>query len=119
MADWGQDGARIKRLRETADFRIYTPGSNAGIQVSILKSFAAPPPAVREDSELLAERVNTTVTSLLGLLGIEADPIKSREHILISNILERRLGRGKRFGHRRLDSTDSVAAHDEDWRTRR
>lgn len=87
LAEWGQDGARIKRLREAADFRIYTPGSNAGVPVSILKSFAAPPPAVREDSELLAERVNTTVTSLLGLLGIDADPIKSREHILISNIL--------------------------------
>lgn len=95
MADWGQDGVRIKRLRETADFRIYTPGSNAGIQVSILKSFAAPPPALREDSELLAERVNTTVTSLLSLLGIEADPIKSREHILISNILNGAWATGK------------------------
>ncbi|MCM3873738.1 MAG: hypothetical protein ND895_23875, partial [Pyrinomonadaceae bacterium] len=56
-------------------------------QVSILKSFAAPPPSIREDNELMCERVNTTVTSLLGLLGIDADPIKSREHILISNIL--------------------------------
>ena len=95
LAEWGQDGPRIKRLRDAADFRIYTPGSNAGIQVSILKSFAAPPPAVREDSELLAERVNTTVTSLLGLLGIEADPIKSREHILISNILNGAWAAGK------------------------
>ena len=87
LADWGQDGARIKRLRDAADFRIYTPGSNAGIPVSILKSFAAPPEAIREDTELMTERVNTTVTSLLGLLEIEADPIKSREHILISMIL--------------------------------
>ena len=87
LADWGQDGARIKRLKDAADFRIYTPGSNAGIPVSILKSFSAPPPIIREDEELLGERINTTVTSLLGLLGIDADPIKSREHILISNIL--------------------------------
>jgi hypothetical protein len=87
LADWGQDGGRIKRLRDAAEFRIYTPGSNSGIPVSVLKSFAAPPAAVREDSELMAERVNTTVTSLLGLLEIEADPIKSREHILISMIL--------------------------------
>src|SRR5678815_4413125 len=87
LAEWGQDGARIKRLRDAADFRIYTPGSNSGIPVSILKSFAAPPEAIREDGELMAERVNTTVTSLLGLLEIEADPIKSREHILISTIL--------------------------------
>jgi hypothetical protein len=87
LAEWGQDGARIKRLKEAADFRIYTPGSNAGLPVSILKSFAAPPAAMREDPELMRDRVSTTATSLLGLLGIEADPIKSREHILISNIL--------------------------------
>ena len=87
LASWGQDSDRIKRLRDAADFRIYTPGSNAGVPVSILKSFVAPPPAIRDDNELLSERINTTATSLLGLLGIEADPIRSREHILISNIL--------------------------------
>ncbi|PYS70694.1 MAG: ATP-binding protein [Acidobacteria bacterium] len=87
LSDWGQEGDRIKRLRDAADFRIFTPGSNAGIPVSILKSFDAPPPIIREDNELLGERINTTTTSLLGLLGIEADPIRSREHILISNIL--------------------------------
>ena len=87
LAEWGQDGARIKRLKEAADFRIYTPGSNAGLPVSILKSFAAPPAAMREDAELMRDRVSTTATSLLGLLGIQADPIQSREHILISNIL--------------------------------
>ncbi len=95
LADWGQDGARIKRLREAADFRIYTPGSNAGIPVSILKSFAAPPEAIREDSELMSERVNTTTTSLLGLLGIAADPLKSREHILISTILSKEWAEGR------------------------
>jgi hypothetical protein len=89
LAQWGQDGERIARLRAAADFRIYTPGSNAGIPVSILKSFAAPPDAILEDNELLTERVNTTVTSLLGLLGIAADPLKSREHILVANILTR------------------------------
>jgi hypothetical protein len=86
LAKWGQDGKRIQRLRESADFAIYTPGSNAGLPISILKSFAAPPPEIREDSELLQERITTTVTSLLGLLGIEADPIRSREHILLSTI---------------------------------
>ncbi|HYV28135.1 MAG TPA: ATP-binding protein, partial [Candidatus Eisenbacteria bacterium] len=95
LAGWGQDGARIKRLRDAADFRIYTPGSNAGIPVSILKSFAAPPAAIRDDTELMTERVNTTVTSLLGLLGIDADPIKSREHILISTILNNAWNEGK------------------------
>src|SRR5512136_1772112 len=87
LAKWGQDGKRIQRLRESADFTIYTPGSNAGLPISILKSFAAPPTEIREDTELLQQRITTTATSLLGLLGIEADPIRSREHILISAIL--------------------------------
>jgi len=88
LAAWGEDGARIQRLRDAADFAIYTPGSNAGIPLSILKSFAAPPSAIREDEELLRERIGTTATSLLGLLGIDADPIKNREHILIATILD-------------------------------
>ncbi len=87
LAQWGQDGARIQRLRDAADMVIYTPGSQAGIPVSILKSFAVPEAAILEDAELLRERVSTTATSLLGLLGLDADPIKSREHILLSTLI--------------------------------
>jgi hypothetical protein len=86
LADWGQDPARIQRLKDAADFTIYTPGSNAGLPVSILKSFAAPGPAVRADEEALGDRINTAVTSILGLVGISADPIQSREHILLSTL---------------------------------
>ncbi len=88
LAGWGQSGERISRLRQAADFVIYTPGSSAGIPVSILKSFAAPPSAIVDDSELFGDRISSTATSLLGLMGIEADPIRSREHILISTILD-------------------------------
>ena len=88
LGGWQQDGARIQRLRDAVEVAIYTPGSNAGLPVSILKSFAAPAADVRNDAELLRERISTTVTSLLGLLGIEADPIQSREHILLSTILD-------------------------------
>ncbi|MEP6888130.1 MAG: ATP-binding protein [Nitrospirales bacterium] len=87
LASWGQDGERIRRLKDSADFAIYTPGSHAGLPVSILKSFGAPTQDILEDAELLQERVGTTATSLLGLLGLEADPLKSREHILLSTIL--------------------------------
>jgi len=87
LADWSQDGQRIQRLRDAADFAIYTPGSSAGIQVSILKSFAVPAAEIMEDGELLQDRIVTTVSSLLGLLNIDADPLQSREHILLSTIL--------------------------------
>ena len=89
LADWGQDGARIRRLREAAEFSVYTPGSNAGLPISVLKSFSAPGPAILEDDELLRDRVSTASTSLLALLGIDADPIQSREHILLSTLFHR------------------------------
>jgi hypothetical protein len=95
LQSWGEDGARIGRLKAAADFAIYTPGSNAGLGVSILKSFAAPEPAIRDDAELMRDRVATTATSLLGLLGIDADPIQSREHILISTLLGNAWTRGQ------------------------
>jgi hypothetical protein len=88
LAEWGQDGARIGRLRDAADMVIYTPGSRAGVPVSVLRSFDAPPPEVVDDTDLMRERVTTTATSLLGLVGIDADPIKSREHILLSTLLD-------------------------------
>ena len=88
LADWGQEPDRIARLKAAADFAVYTPGSHAGLPVSVLRSFSPPPPATFGDPDLLRERIQTTATSLLGLLGIEADPIISREHILLSNIFE-------------------------------
>ncbi len=86
LADWGQDGARIERLRGAADFSIYTPGSRAGRPVSVLSSFAAPPAALREDAELLGERASNTATSLLSLAGVDAAP-RSREHTLVTTLL--------------------------------
>ena len=88
LAEWGQDGSRIRRLRDAAEFVIYTPGSNAGVPVSILRSFDAPARTILEDPEMLRERVGTTATSLLDLLGLDTDPLQSREHILLSSILE-------------------------------
>ena len=80
LAEWGQDGARIERLREAAEFAIYTPGSRAGLPVSILSSFAAPPAAARDDAELLAERAGNTATSLLSLAGVDAAAAQPRAH---------------------------------------
>lgn len=83
----GQSLDRIRRLRESADFALYTPGSSAGTPISVLKHFEAPPPEVLEDGDQLRDRISASVTSLLVLLGIDADPLQSREHILLANIL--------------------------------
>src|SRR6185295_9843535 len=86
LEKWGQDGARIQRMRSAAEFTVYTPGSNAGIPVSVLKSFDPPKGVGADDPELFRERVQATATSILGLAGIDADPVQSREHVLLSNL---------------------------------
>ena len=95
LASWGQDGERIRRLQEAAEFAIYTPGSEAGIPISVLASFAAPTVEVRQDADLVRERVSTTVSGLLGLMGLDADPVQSREHILLSTLLQHRWSQGQ------------------------
>lgn len=88
LADWDQGSERIRALKESAEFRIYTPGSDAGLPVSILSSFKAPGLSWDDDQEVLREQVQGTVSALLGLVGIDADPLRSREHILLSTIIE-------------------------------
>lgn len=95
LAEWDQDGSRIERLRQSAEFAIYTPGSSAGIPVSILNSMAAPPDVVLDDSDALQERITGTTAGLLGLLGIKGDSVRSRESILLSNILSNQWKQGK------------------------
>ncbi len=88
LARSGQGVERIRKLRETVDFRVYTPGSTAGRPLTILKCFSAPPQSVRDDSDAFRERISATTSGLLALLGVDADPIRSREHIFISQILQ-------------------------------
>lgn len=95
LAGWQQDGERIARLKAAADFTVYTPGSDAGVPVSILSSFAAPDAKTLDDREALRDRINATATSLLGLVGIDADPVQSREHVLLSTLLDTNWRAGK------------------------
>lgn len=93
----GQDGARIQRLKDSADFTIYTPGSQTGVSLSLLKSFSTPGKNILEDPELLHDRTSSTASSLLSLIGVGGDDLQSREHILLSNILEMSWQAGESF----------------------
>jgi hypothetical protein len=88
LEKWDIDPGRMKRLQQAAEYAVYTPGSDAGIPVSILASLKAPGLAWDENRELVREKVSSTATALLGLVGIEADPVRSREHILLANLFE-------------------------------
>lgn len=89
LKQWDIPKERIQKLKDAVEMNIYTPASQAGISISILNSFKAPPKELREDSEAFRDLILSTTSSILGLIGIDADPIKSREHILISAILEK------------------------------
>jgi hypothetical protein len=86
LASWDQSPERIRRFRDAADIHIYTPGSDSGRPLSVLRSFQAPPPATLADPSALRDQISATVSGLLGMIGIDADPVKSREHILLSSL---------------------------------
>lgn len=95
LAEWDQPPERIQRLRDAADVAIYTPGSDSGLPLSILQSLAPPPAEVVQDGNALGERIASVVSGLLTLLGRDADPLKSRDHILLSNLLDHAWRAGK------------------------
>jgi hypothetical protein len=87
LASWGQGLERITALRAKTEMTIYTPGSSAGISVSVLSGFQAPAAELLSDLDTLNSLVSSTVTSLLALVDITGDPLQSREHILLSSLL--------------------------------
>jgi hypothetical protein len=96
LAEWGIQAERLRSLRDSVQFAVYTPGSDSGIPVSILASLQAPSIPWEENRELLREKISGTVTALLGLVGMQdIDPVRSREHILLSNIFEHAWSQGK------------------------
>ncbi len=89
LGEWSIEPERIRGLKEAVDFAVYTPGSDAGIPINILASLKAPEIPWESNRELLREKISGTTTALMGLVGMEdIDPVRSREHILISNIFE-------------------------------
>ncbi|MFN2431478.1 MAG: helicase HerA domain-containing protein [Gemmatimonadota bacterium] len=89
LAEWGIGAERIRAFRESAEVTVYTPGSRAGTSVDVLSSLAAPALSWEAEEEALLESIRVSVSALLALLGVEADPLKSREHIFLSHLVER------------------------------
>ena len=88
LAQWDEGPERIQRFCDSVDRVIYTPGSSAGIPITVLKSFSAPPKEIVDDADAFNERVSSATSGLLALMGIDADPVKSREHIFLSTLLD-------------------------------
>lgn len=89
LAEWNQPTERIARYRDAVDISIYTPASNAGLPLTVLRSFAPPSEETLNNSEAMRERVTAAASGLLALLGSGSDSLQSREHILLATILDR------------------------------
>ena len=92
---WDQTGDRVGRLRDAADVRVYTPGSDAGLPVSVLGDLA--PPGAEAGSEAFRDRVDGTVGGLLTLLEVEADAT-APEHVFLSQVVSEAWDRGETLG---------------------
>ncbi len=89
LASYGIEKPQLEALRDAAEFAVYTPGSDSGLPVSILASFSAPTIPWEGNKEVLRDKISSTVTAVLGLIGIkDIDPVRTKEHILLSNIFE-------------------------------
>ncbi|MFO1410236.1 MAG: hypothetical protein U1F06_07645 [Steroidobacteraceae bacterium] len=88
LADWDQPPERVARFRDAVDLAIYTPGASTGLGLSVLRSLDVPAAATLADAAALREQIGSTVAALLALLGRDADPVRSRDHILMARIVE-------------------------------
>ncbi|HAF61667.1 MAG TPA: hypothetical protein DCK95_05015 [Anaerolineaceae bacterium] len=96
LQEWEIPKEDLLKLQSSVERAIYTPGSSKGIPVDILTSFNSPQVDWEENEESLREMISSTVTALLTLVGFkDIDPLRSREHILIANIIEHSWKNGK------------------------
>jgi hypothetical protein len=86
IESWGQDVSRVERFHRVPK-TIYTPGSSVGIPINILSSLDVPPPEVMEESDTFASYLKSTTSSLLSLVGVDADPLESKAYILLAQII--------------------------------
>ena len=95
LAEWGLSGADVAAQKKCREATIYTPGSTAGVPLNILQSLEAPSLPFESAEEDLRDEIAGIVSGLLGLLRIEADPLRSREYILLTTLIERAWRAGK------------------------
>ena len=102
LADWGQGPERVKELRERMALTIYTPGSDSGTPVDVLGAFAPPAETILRDPTARRELVTGTVSGLLGLVDVDADPIRDPEHVVLSRIVDAAWDAGEELDVRKL-----------------
>jgi len=96
LAEWGLGAADVAALRKGHDAVIFTPGSSAGVPLNVLQSLEAPAASWDDAQEDLRDEIQSIVSGLLTLVGVEADPLQSPPAVFLASLVEHgwRAGRG-------------------------
>ncbi|MGC9350510.1 MAG: ATP-binding protein, partial [Sulfurovum sp.] len=88
IESWDQGSDRIAKFH-AVEKTIYTPGSSSGVEINVMHSLESPSSEVMEQGDALASYLKSTVTGLLSFIGLEADPLESKEYILLAQIISK------------------------------
>lgn len=92
---WGVDEAQLAAWHARTAVRVLTPGGAAGEPLHLLSSLERRSPRWDHDIESARATLSASISLVLRLLGRDPDPAKSREHVLLSVLAERRLLMGE------------------------
>ena len=94
LAAAGIGAAELGRFCDTTSIRVITPGATAGESLHVLSALERRSSRWDTDPESARNALSAAVSLVLRLLGRDPDPAKSREHVLLSVLAERRLAAG-------------------------
>jgi hypothetical protein len=95
LAGWGLGEADLAAFRAKIAPRLITPGTTAGEPLHVLSALETPSALWQEDEETARDALSASVSLLLRLVDRDADPAKSRDHVMLSHLAERRLSAGQ------------------------
>jgi DNA helicase HerA-like ATPase len=85
----------LQRFSDGISVRVITPGASAGESLHVLSALERRSSRWDTDPESARNALSAAVSSVLRLLGRDPGPARSREHVLLSVLAERRLAAGQ------------------------
>lgn len=91
---WGISEQDLVTYHNRIDLRVLTPGASSGELLHLLSSLERCSDRWATDPEAARSSLSAAVSLVLRLIGREPDPAKSRDHVLLMVLAERRLSSG-------------------------
>jgi hypothetical protein len=92
---WNLSESDLAAFTRDTQIRLITPGANSGESLHVLSSLEKRSPRWDTDPEAARSALSAAVSLVLRLLGRDPEPARSKEHVLLSVLAERRLLAGQ------------------------